>query len=60
VDPRGPVSLDRLFFLIEAGDLNDALRMASKFPAARLGCIEVRQVSTIVVILQRVLGIKIG
>ena len=32
------------FFLIEASDLNDALRMASKFPAAHLGCIEVRPV----------------
>ena len=32
------------FFLIEASDLNDALRMASKFPAARLGCIEVRPI----------------
>jgi hypothetical protein len=32
------------FFLIEGSDLNDALRMASKFPAARLGCIEVRPV----------------
>jgi hypothetical protein len=30
------------FFLIEAADLNDAIRVASKMPPARLGCIEVR------------------
>jgi hypothetical protein len=28
------------FFLIEASDLNDAIRVASKIPPARLGCIE--------------------
>jgi hypothetical protein len=30
------------FYLIEARDLNDAIRVASKMPPARLGCIEVR------------------
>lgn len=30
------------FYLIEAKDLNDAIRVASKMPWARLGCIEVR------------------
>ena len=29
------------FFLIAASDLNDAIRVASKIPPARLGCIEV-------------------
>ena len=32
------------FFLIEAGDLSDAVRIAAKFPAARIGCVEVRPV----------------
>jgi hypothetical protein len=30
------------FMLIEAADLNDAIRVASKLPPLRLGCIEVR------------------
>jgi len=30
------------FMLIEARDLNDAIRVASKIPPVRLGCIEVR------------------
>lgn len=30
------------FYLIEARDLNEAIRLASKMPSARLGCIEVR------------------
>jgi hypothetical protein len=30
------------FYLIEARDLNDAIRLASKTPSARLGSIEVR------------------
>jgi len=33
------------FFLIEARDLNDAIRVASKIPPARLGCIEVRPIA---------------
>jgi len=32
------------FYLINARDLNDAIRVASKIPAARLGSIEVRPV----------------
>lgn len=32
------------FSLIEARDLNDALRMAAKMPPAGLGCVEVRPV----------------
>jgi hypothetical protein len=30
------------FHLIDARDLNDAIRIAAKMPRARLGCIEVR------------------
>jgi hypothetical protein len=32
------------FILIDASDLNDALRVASKIPVARLGTIEVRPI----------------
>ncbi len=32
------------FFLIEAEDLNDAIRLAAKIPSARLGSIEVRPI----------------
>lgn len=32
------------FFLIEASDLNEAIQVASKWPSARLGSIEVRPV----------------
>jgi hypothetical protein len=32
------------FFLIDARDLNDAIRIASKLPPARIGSIEVRPV----------------
>lgn len=32
------------YFLIEAKDLNDAIRIASRWPSARLGTIEVRPV----------------
>jgi hypothetical protein len=32
------------FFLIEARDLNDAIKIASKWPSARLGSIEVRPI----------------
>ena len=32
------------FFLVEARDLNEALRLAAKIPPARLGSIEVRAV----------------
>jgi hypothetical protein len=34
------------FFLIEAVDLNDAVRVASKWPSARFGSIEVRPVES--------------
>ena len=30
------------FYLIEARDLNDAIRVAARMPPARLGCVEVR------------------
>jgi hypothetical protein len=32
------------FYLIEARDLNDAIRVASKIPSARLGSVEVRPI----------------
>ena len=32
------------FYLIEARDLNEAIRLASKIPPGRLGCVEVRPV----------------
>jgi hypothetical protein len=32
------------FVLIEAGDLNDAIQVASKIPPGRFGCIEVRPI----------------
>src|SRR5688572_27288667 len=32
------------FYLIEARDLNDAIRVASRMPPAHLGCIEVRPI----------------
>jgi hypothetical protein len=32
------------FILIEARDLNEAIRVAAQIPPARLGCIEVRPV----------------
>jgi hypothetical protein len=32
------------FYLIDAIDLNDAIRIASRIPAARVGCVEVRPV----------------
>jgi len=35
------------FYLIDARDLNDAIRVASKMPPARLGCIEVRPLKEI-------------
>jgi hypothetical protein len=33
------------YFLIEARDLNDAIRIAAKIPGARDGCVEVRPVA---------------
>src|SRR5262245_24116992 len=35
------------FFLIEAGDLNEALELAGKWPSARLGSIEVRPIEEV-------------
>jgi hypothetical protein len=32
------------FYLIQARDLNEAIRLASRIPPARLGCVEVRPV----------------
>ncbi len=32
------------FYLIEAYDFNEAIRVASRIPSARLGCIEVRPI----------------
>jgi hypothetical protein len=32
------------FYLIEAGDLNDAIRLAARLPSARIGSIEIRPV----------------
>ncbi len=32
------------FFLIDAGDLNEAIQVASRWPSARLGSIEVRPI----------------
>jgi hypothetical protein len=35
------------YFLIEAQDLNDALEIASQIPGARIGTVEVRQVTEV-------------
>lgn len=35
------------FYLIAARDLNDAIRVASKMPPARIGCIEVRPIKEV-------------
>ncbi|MFP5405283.1 MAG: YciI family protein [Gammaproteobacteria bacterium] len=32
------------FYLVEASDLNEAIQVAAKIPAARVGCVEVRPV----------------
>jgi hypothetical protein len=37
------------FFLIEARDLNEALQVASRIPAARLGTVEVRALAPLVI-----------
>ncbi|HEY7026666.1 MAG TPA: YciI family protein [Gemmatimonadales bacterium] len=36
------------YYLVEANDLNDAIRIASRIPAARLGSIEVRPIWEVV------------
>lgn len=33
------------YYLIEARDMNDAIRIAARIPGARLGCVEVRPVA---------------
>jgi hypothetical protein len=33
------------YYLIEARDLNEAIRVAAKIPGARLGCVEVRPIA---------------
>jgi hypothetical protein len=33
------------YYLTEAGDLNEAIRIAAKIPGARLGCVEVRPIA---------------
>ena len=33
------------YYLIEAGDLNEAIRVASRIPGAKFGCVEVRPVA---------------
>ena len=45
------------FNLIEADDMNDALRIAAEFPWARTGCVEVRPVRDIGAVRRRVGGI---
>lgn len=33
------------YYVIEAGDLNEAIQVASRIPGARLGCVEVRRIA---------------
>src|SRR6185295_5095918 len=33
------------YYVIEARDLNEAIRVASRIPGARLGCVEVRPIA---------------
>jgi hypothetical protein len=33
------------YYLIEARDMNEAIRLAAKIPGARFGCVEVRPVA---------------
>jgi hypothetical protein len=42
------------FNLIEAGDMDEALRIAAEFPWARVGCVEVRPVQDIATVRRRV------
>ena len=42
------------FNLIEAGDMEEAVRIAAQFPWARTGCVEIRPVRDIGVVRQRV------
>jgi hypothetical protein len=44
------------FNLIEAADMEEAVRIAAEFPWARTGCVEVRPVKDIGIVRQRVSG----
>jgi hypothetical protein len=44
------------FNLIEAADMEEAIRIAARFPWARTGCVEVRPVKDIESVRQRVTG----
>jgi hypothetical protein len=33
------------YYVIEAGDLNEAIQLAAKIPGARIGCVEVRPIA---------------
>jgi hypothetical protein len=44
------------FNLIEAEDMDEAVRIAAEFPWARTGCVEVRPVENIGAVRQRVFG----
>lgn len=33
------------YYLIEAGDLNEAIQVAARIPGAKLGCVEIRPVA---------------
>jgi hypothetical protein len=44
------------FNLIEADDMDEAVRVASAFPWARIGCVEVRPVRDIAAVRRRVAG----
>lgn len=46
------------FNLIEAADMDEAMRMALEFPWARFGCIELRPVRDIDAVRQRVGAVK--
>lgn len=46
------------FNLIEARDMEEAVRIAAQFPWARTGCVEVRPVRDIEAVRQRVSGVE--
>jgi len=48
------------FNLIEAADMDEAVRIAAQFPWARTGCVEVRPVQDIEVVRRRVHGSDSG
>jgi hypothetical protein len=59
-DVEGNSNLYSEFTMIEARDLNEAIQIASKFPAARLGSMEVRPVLESDGVLASPLDQKIG